>query len=96
MAVPTEIVEIVMVVTAMIMVALQYHITKKSGTWFFIFGLLCSSAIAISLLASLPRVASVTGQAVADTGIMLAGCAAFSSSVWLHFAFKMAGEPDDR
>lgn len=96
MAVPPEAFQIVMVVTAVIMVALQYHISKKSGTWFFIFGLLCASAIAVSLLASLPRAASLSAQAVADTGIMLAGCAAFASSVWLHFAFKTAGEPDDR
>jgi signal transduction histidine kinase len=96
MAVPPEAVQIIMVVMAMIMVALQYHISKRSGTWFFIFGLLCSSAIAISLMASMPWIAGPSTQALADIGILLAGCAAFASSAWLLIAFKMAGEPDDR
>lgn len=96
MAVPPEAVQVIMVVMAMIMVALQYYICKKSGTWFFIFGLLCSSAIAISLMASMPGITVLSTQALADIGILLAGCAAFASSAWLLFAFKMAGEPDDR
>lgn len=96
MAVSPEAVEIVAIAIAFTMVVLQYHISKKSGTWFFIFGLLCSSAIAISVLASLPRVASLPAHAAADIGILLAGCMAFASAACLHFAFRMAGEPDDR
>lgn len=93
MPIAPEAVKTVVIVTAIIIVAIQYHTSKGSSSWFFIFGLLCSLAIAISLLASLPWIVSL--QAVSDIGILLAGCAALASSAWLHFAFKMAGEPDD-
>jgi hypothetical protein len=95
MAVPPEAAVTVTMAIAIVTCAVQYYASRRAGTWFFTFGLLCTGAIAISAIAILPGTAWPQAQAVADVGILVAGCAAFGSSAWLHFAFKMAGDPDD-
>lgn len=92
---PPESAEIAVIVIAMAAAAVHYHICKKSGTWFFLFGFLGACVIAVSAIALLSAKAWPQAQAVMDICILLAGCAAFASSAWLLFAFRIAGEPYD-
>ncbi|OPY25658.1 MAG: hypothetical protein A4E28_03033 [Methanocella sp. PtaU1.Bin125] len=94
MAVPPEAFDIAVAAIALTVIALYYLIHKKLKTWLFTFGFICSAAMAVSLLASLVAAPIPPARAVADIGVLLAGCAAFVSSAWLCFVFKMAGEPD--
>ncbi|MGA9138720.1 MAG: hypothetical protein WBZ29_00745 [Methanocella sp.] len=91
---PPETVETATAATAIVAVAIQYYVTRKAGTWFFVFGLLGSSAITLSAIALFPGAAWPEALAAADIGILVAGCAAFASSAWLYVAFKMAGDMD--
>ncbi len=91
---PFDAVGIVVISLTAITVAIQYYACRRAGTWFFAFGLLGSGTVAVSAIALLPGTDWPQAQAVADVGILVAGCAAFASSVWLRFAFKMAGDRD--
>lgn len=95
MAVPPDAAWLPGMVVAIVAIALQYYADRRFGTAFFRFGLMCTCAMAVSLLASLPGAVWPQLQALADIGILLAGCAAFAASAWLSVAFQMAGDPDD-
>jgi hypothetical protein len=95
MAAPLEPIAIITVAAAALSLIIHWRLASQSGSGLFAYCLLIAAAIAAAATAASLAPACPVAQAVADTGILLAGALAFAASGWLLFAFGMAGDAGD-
>ena len=91
-----EPVALISVVAAVLSLVVHARLANQSGSGLFAYGLLIVAAIAAGATATALAPADPAAQALADTGILLAGTLAFAASGWLLFAFGLAGDARDR